>query len=227
MLESKIRKIMATKKFAVVLSGCGVYDGSEIHEATLTLLAISKLGGEYDIFAPDVEQYHVVNHLIGEVTNEKRNVLVESARIARGKIQSLSKLDMSQYDALVFPGGYGAAKNLSTFAFDGENMKVLPEVQKVISEAAKQNKVIGALCIAPVIVSKVLGNVAVTIGNDKGVAETIEKFGSKHVTTSTTEVSVDPDNKIVTTPCYMLGTSIAEIYDGIENAIRAMMKMIM
>jgi enhancing lycopene biosynthesis protein 2 len=216
---------MATKKFAVILSGCGVYDGSEIHEATLTLLAISKLGAEYEIFAPDIEQYHVVNHLTGEVMNEKRNVLIEAARIARGKIQPLKKLDISNYDAVVIPGGYGAAKNLSTFAIDGEKMKVLPEVEKVILDAAKQNKPIGALCISPVILAKVLGNISLTIGNNSDVAKIVENFGSKHVNTSHTEVAVDPNNKIVTTPCYMLESSISQIYDGIENAIRSMLKM--
>lgn len=216
---------MRTKKFAVVLSGCGVFDGSEIHEATLTLLAISRLGAEYDIFAPDIEQYHVVNHLTGDVMNEKRNVLVESARIARGKIQPLNNLNMSDYDALIIPGGYGAAKNLSTFAFDGDKMKVLPELEKVILDAARQGKVIGALCIAPAILAKVLGNVALTIGNDPNVAKTLESFGSKHVNTGHAEVAIDTENKIVTTPCYMLESSIAQIYDGIENAVKTMLKL--
>ncbi|MCX7862000.1 MAG: isoprenoid biosynthesis glyoxalase ElbB [Bacteroidales bacterium] len=216
---------MATKKFAVILSGCGVFDGSEIHEATLTLLAISKLGCEYEMFAPDMEQHHVINHLSGEVMNEKRNVLVEAARIARGNIMPLQKLNMSNFDALIIPGGYGAAKNLSTFAFDGENMKVLPELEKVILDAAKQGKVIGALCIAPAILAKVLGNVALTIGNDINVAKTLEKFGANHVNTSHTEVAIDTENKIVTTPCYMLDSSIAQIYEGIENAIRTMLKL--
>jgi len=214
-----------TNKFAVVLSGCGVYDGSEIHEATLTLLAISRLGGTYEIFAPDIEQYHVVNHLTGEVTNEKRNVLVEAARIARGKISPLSAYKASNFDGIVFPGGFGAAKNLSTYAFDGDQMIVNAEVEKAIIDTAKQNKPIGALCISPVIVSKVLGNVSLTIGKDISVAKLLEKFGSKHVTTDKGEIAIDPNNKIVTTPCYMLESSIAEIYDGIENAIRAMMKL--
>ncbi len=218
---------MAIKKFAVILSGCGVFDGAEIHEATLTLLAISKLGADYKIFAPDTEQYHVINHLNGEVMNEKRNVLVEAARIARGNISPLKNLDMSNFDALIFPGGYGAAKNLSTFAFDGENMKVLPEVEKIILDAAKQNKPIGALCISPVILAKVLGNISLTIGNSADVSKIVESFGSKHENTSQIEVAIDLDNKIVTTPCYMLESTIAQIYDGIENAIRAMLKMML
>lgn len=213
-------------KFAVVLSGCGVYDGSEIHEATLTLLAISKLNGEYEIFAPDIEQLHVVNHLTGEITNEKRNVLVESARIARGKIKSLAEFKAGDFDALILPGGYGAAKNLSNFAIMNEQMTVLPEVEKAIIETVKQNKPIGALCISPVILSKVLGNVSLTIGNEASIAKLLENFGSTHVTTTHCEIAIDPNNKIVTTPCYMLESSIAQIYDGIENAVRAMIKMI-
>lgn len=213
-------------KFAVVLSGCGVYDGSEIHEATLTLLAISKLNGEYEIFAPDIEQLHVVNHLTGEITNEKRNVLIESARIARGKIKSLAEFKASDFDGIIFPGGYGAAKNLSNYAIMNEKMTVLPIVEKAIIETVKLNKPIGAFCISPVILSKVLGNISLTIGNETSIAKMLENFGSKHVTTDHGEIAIDVENKIVTTPCYMLESTIAQIYDGIENAIRAMIKMI-
>lgn len=213
-------------KFAVVLSGCGVYDGSEIQEATLTLLAISKLNGVYEVFAPDMEQLHVVNHLTGQVTNEKRNAMVEAARIARGNIKPLSAFKAHDFDALIFPGGFGAAKNLSTYAIYGEKMTVLPEVEKAILDTAKQNKPIGAWCIAPVILSKVLGNISLTIGNEIDIANLLEQFGSKHVTTGQGEIAIDPTNKIVTTPCYMLESSIAQIYEGIENAVRAMIKMI-
>lgn len=215
-----------TKKFAIVLSGCGVYDGSEIHEATLTLLAISKLGGEYEIFAPDMEQHHVINHLNGEVMNEKRNVLVESARIARGKIKPLNTFKASEFDVLIFPGGFGAAKNLSTYAFDGDHMKVIPEVEKAIIDMAKHNKPIGALCISPLILAKVLGNISLTIGTDATTAAHLEKMGSKHVSTNHGEIAIDTENKIVTTPCYMLESSIAQVYEGIENAVRALIKMI-
>ncbi len=215
-----------TKKFAVVLSGCGVYDGSEIHEATLTLLAISKHGGEYEIFAPDMEQHHVINHLNGEVMNEKRNVLVESARIARGKIRPLNTFKASEFDVLIIPGGFGSAKNLSNYAFEGDHMKVMPEVEKAITDIAKQNKPIGALCISPVILSKVLGNISLTIGKDFDTAAHLEKMGSKHVSTSHGEIAIDPENKIVTTPCYMLNSSVAQVYDGIENAVIALTKMI-
>lgn len=213
-------------KFAVILSGCGVYDGSEIHEATLTLLAISKHNCEYEIFAPDIEQMHVVNHITGIVTNEKRNVLEESARIARGKIKPLSAFKASDFDALIIPGGFGAAKNLSTYAIHNERMSILPDIEKAILDTAKQNKPIGAWCIAPVILSKTLGNISLTIGNEINIANTLEQFGSKHVTTAHGEIAIDQENKIVTTPCYMLESSIAQIYDGIENAIRAILKMV-
>jgi enhancing lycopene biosynthesis protein 2 len=215
-----------TKKIAVVLSGCGVFDGSEIHEATLTLLAISKLGGEYSIFAPNIEQYHVINHLTGTVMNEKRNVLIESARIARGKIQPLSLYKATAFDGLIFPGGFGAAKNLSTYAAEGEKMNVNPDVERAINETAKQSKPIGAFCIAPVLISKVLGNVILTIGKDLDTANQLEKLGSTHVTTGHGEIAIDSKNKIVTTPCYMIDSTIAEIYDGIENAVRALFKMV-
>ncbi|NLJ07530.1 MAG: isoprenoid biosynthesis glyoxalase ElbB, partial [Sphingobacteriales bacterium] len=163
------------KKIAIVLAGCGVYDGAEIHEAVMTMLAVKKAGAVYDIFAPDVEQAHVINHLNGEVMNEKRNVLVEAARIARGKIQPLSSFSGKNYDAIIFPGGFGVAKNLCTFAFDGVDMKVNPDVEKVIKEMLELNKPIGALCISPVMLAKIIGNgVELTIGNDKGTIQAIK-----------------------------------------------------
>jgi len=219
---------MKEKKFAVILSGCGVFDGSEIHESVLTLLAISKLGHKYEIFAPNIEQYHVVNHLNGEIIEgEKRNVLVESARIARGKIKSLNEYDPTQFDCLVIPGGYGVAKNLSSFAFDGENMKVLEDVKRSILETHKLKKPIGAWCIAPIVLSKVLGNVNITLGQINPAVEVALKFGSIHTVTGKKEVLVDKENKIVTTPCYMLDSTIAEIYEGIEKAIEEMVKLTM
>lgn len=216
---------MKSKKFAVILAGCGVYDGSEIHEATLTLLAISKLGATYEIFAPDIDQYDVINHLTGQPMNEKRNVLVEAARIARGKIKALNHYKASEFDGLIIPGGYGAAKNLSTFAIDGENMKVNEQVERAILETAKLGKPIGAWCIAPVILSKILGKISVTLGQNNSVVDVITKFGSTHVTTNPAEIAVDKNNKIVTAPCYMLESTIAQIYDGIENAVREMIKL--
>ncbi|GAI95353.1 unnamed protein product, partial [marine sediment metagenome] len=140
-----------SKKFAVVLSGSGVFDGAEIHEATLTLYAIVKNGGTYEIFAPDIPQHHVVNHITGEEMNETRNVLIEAARIARGKIKPLSEFNEKDFDAIIFPGGFGAAKNLSSFAFDGVNCSVNKDVENSIKQMADAKKPIGALCISPVI----------------------------------------------------------------------------
>ena len=211
------------KKFAVVLSGCGVFDGAEIHEATLTLLAIAQHGATYEIFAPDVEQYHVINHLTHQPTSEKRNVLVESARIARGRIKPLSQFRAADFDALVFPGGFGAAKNLSTVAFDGPNARVNPDVENAVKSMHTAGKPIGALCISPALIARILGNVEVTIGNDPGTAAAIEKMGGKHVKTTHGEVVVDKRNKIFTTPCYMLDATIVQIYEGAKNVVNEIM----
>ena len=212
------------KKFAVVLSGCGVFDGAEIHEATLTLLAIAQHGATYEIFAPDVEQYHVINHLTHQPTSEKRNVLVESARIARGRIKPLSQFRAADFDALVFPGGFGAAKNLSTVAFDGPNARVNPDVENAVKSMHTAGKPIGALCISPALIARILGNVEVTIGNDPGTAAAIEKMGGKHVKTTHGEVVVDKRNKIFTTPCYMLDATIVQIYEGASNIVKEVLR---
>lgn len=212
------------KKFAVVLSGCGVFDGAEIHEATLTLLAIAQQGASYEIFAPDISQHHVVNHYTHQEMPEKRNVLVESARIARGKIKPLSQFQSADFDAIIFPGGFGAAKNLSTVAFDGANAKVNVEVEAAVRAMHKAGKPIGALCIAPAMIARILGNVEVTIGNDPGTAATIEKMGGKHIRATHGEVVVDKKNKVFTTPCYMLDANIVQILDGATNIVRNIMK---
>ena len=214
------------KKFAIILAGCGVYDGAEIHEATLTMLAISRQGAEYQCFAPDVDQAHVVNHLTGKEMNERRNVLVESARIARGNILSLSDFHASEYDAIVFPGGFGVAKNLCTFAFDGVECSVNEEVRVAVNEMYKARKPIGALCISPVLIAKILGDVEVTIGMDQGTASAVKSMGGKHVNTTHREVVVDKRNKIVTTPCYMLDANISQIADGADQVIRTILGMV-
>jgi len=214
------------KKFAVVLSGCGVFDGAEIHEATMTLYAIMKEGGTYEIFAPDIEQHHVINHITGEEMDEKRNVLIESARIARGKIRPLNEYNAEEFDALMYPGGFGVAKNLSTFAFDGPDCTVNPEVEKSVLDTVKAGKPIGALCISPAVMAKVLEGAEVTIGSDKGTAEAIEKMGGTHKTTTHGEVVVDEGFKLVTTPCYMLDATILDIADGAINVVKTIMGMI-
>ena len=213
------------KKFAVLLSGCGVFDGAEIHEATLSMLAIVKQGGSYEIFAPDTNQHHVINHITGEEMEETRNVLVESARIARGQIRDLKQFNPASFDGLLLPGGFGAAKNLSTWAFEGADASVLPEVEEAISGMIALKKPVGALCIAPVILAKVLGKVHLTIGDDENTIDAIESLGAKHVHTTHGEVVVDPDHKLVTTPCYMLDATIDQIAEGANNLVDAMIKL--
>jgi enhancing lycopene biosynthesis protein 2 len=212
------------KQFAVVLAGCGVYDGAEIHEATLALLAIKTNGCEYQCFAPDIQQYHVVNHITGQEMPEQRNVLVESARIARGNIKALSEFKATDFDVLLFPGGFGAAKNLSTVAFDGHNAKVNPEVEAAIKAMHQLGKPIGAMCISPVFVAKVLQNVKVTIGQDTGTAAAIEAIGATHVKSTHGEVVIDPSNKVFTTPCYMLDASIVDIWNGAQNLVKTILE---
>lgn len=217
---------MTTKKqTAVILSGCGVYDGAEIHESVLTLLAIAKQGAEYSIFAPDVEQHHVINHLKGEPAEETRNVLVEAARIARGAIQPLSAYKAENFDALFLPGGFGAAKNLSSVAFDGPGCSVEAETERAVKETHAANKPIGALCIAPAVITKILGEVTVTIGQDEGTAQAIEAMGGNHLITDHGEVIIDEANKIATTPCYMLDANILQIAEGADNVVKAVLEM--
>lgn len=212
------------KKFAVVLAGCGVYDGAEIHEATLALLAIKTNGCEYQCFAPDIPQHHVINHLTGEEMPEQRNVLVEAARIARGNIKPLSEFNAMDYDVLLFPGGFGAAKNLSTVAFDGPNARVNPEVEAAVKAMHQSGKPIGAMCISPVFIAKILQHVKVTIGQDEGTAAAIQAIGAEHVRTGHGEVVVDETNKVFTTPCYMLDANIADIWEGAQNLIKTILK---
>ncbi len=213
-------------KCAVIISGCGVFDGAEIHESVLTMYALSKRGVDYELFAPDIEQTQVIDHFTGKPSDEKRNVLSESARIARGKISPLSKLDMSLFDAMMIPGGFGVAKNLCNFAFKSTEMTVIPELEKAILTAVAQAKPIGALCISPVVLAKVLQGAELTIGNDKETAAAIEKLGGHHLQTSHGQVIIDKKYKLATTPCYMLESTIAEIGEGAFNVVDAVLEMI-
>ncbi len=212
------------KKIAVILAGCGKADGSEIHEATMTLLAINQQGAAYQIFAPNIPQHDVVNHLTGETMDEKRNVLVEAARIARGNIKDLSEYKATDFDGLVIPGGFGAAKNLCTFAIEGENMNVNDEVKKVIRTTHKAHKPIGALCIAPVILAKVLQGSLVTLGEDEGIAKIVANWSSKHKNTTHGEIIADEANKVVSTPCYMLDAQIKDIYNGATALVKKVLE---
>lgn len=214
------------KKIAVVLSGNGVFDGSEIHETTMTLYAIMKNGAKYEIFAPNIDQHHVVNHITGEEMDEKRNVLIESARIARGEISDLAEFKASEFDALIIPGGFGAAKNLSTFAIDGADCKINLDVEKAIRSMLDQKKPIGALCITPVIIAKLLGEVELTIGQDQATAGAIKKMGATHKETTHGEVIVDRKHQIVSSPCYMLDANIIQIGEGANNVVKAILELI-
>jgi len=217
----------AKSKFAVILSGCGVYDGSEIHEAVLTLLAIDRLGATYGCFAPNRDQMHVINHLTGEPSGESRNVLVESARIARGNITDLARFNPAEFDAMIFPGGFGAAKNLCSFAVDGPGCSVDPATEAAIKAMAAAGKPIGALCIAPALLAKVLGDGAdVTIGNDAGTAGAVEAMGARHKPAGHGQVVVDHRHRLVTSPCYMLESTIAQIAEGAENTVKALLALL-
>lgn len=217
-------------KVGVVLSGCGVYDGSEIHEAVLTLYFLDKAGVETVIMAPDKPQMHVVNHLTGDVMTESRNVLVESARIARGNIRNIADVTAKDFDALMFPGGFGAAKNLTTYAVDGAGAEIDNEVLRLVKETLDAKKPLTAICIAPVLVAKALQGTGVktsiTIGNEAGVAKDIETLGATHIDCPVTDFVVDKANKIITTPAYMLGTSIGQVAVGIEKAVKATLEMV-
>lgn len=212
------------KRFAIILAGCGVYDGAEIHESVMALYAVMKNGASYQVFAPDVPQHHVVNHINGSEMPEKRNVLIESARIARGDIKSLSAFEADDFDALLLPGGFGVAKNLCNFAFKGADCEVNLEVEKAIREMVAAGKPVGAMCISPVILAKLLGKVELTIGDDAGTATAIEKMGAKHHISTHGEVVVDKKHKIFTTPCYMLDANILQIAEGADAIVKAMLK---
>jgi enhancing lycopene biosynthesis protein 2 len=217
-------------KVGVILSGCGVYDGSEIHEAVITLLALDRAGAEALCMAPDMEQ-SVVNHLTGEqVAGATRNVLEESARIARGKIANIATVKAADIDALILPGGFGAAKNLCNFAGKGADCEVHPEVARLVREIVAAKKPLAAICIAPVLIAKVLGNEKLahqlTIGTDPGTAQALTAMGSKHVSCPVREFVVDKQNKLVSTPAYMLAGRISEAAEGIEKTVKAVLEMI-
>lgn len=216
------------KRVGVVLSGCGFLDGSEIHEAVCTLLALDRRGAKLIAAAPDVEQLHVVDHLKGAPADgERRRVLTEAARIVRGHIAPLSALSGHDLDALIFPGGYGAAKNLCTFATEGRAMRVLPDVERIVRELRGAAKPMGFICISPVIAARILGpeGVKLTIGNDRDTAAAIESWGARHVECPVEETVVDDRLKIASTPAYMLGPWIAPVSTGIDRLVSAVLEM--
>jgi len=210
-----------TKQVAIVLAGCGVFDGSEIYETTLTLLRLDQLGIGYRCFAPDVEQHHVINHLTQTpVEGEQRNVLQESARLARGEISPITELNADEYDAVIVPGGFGAAKNLSDFATQGDNMQVLESLKDALAGFKQEAKPIGLMCIAPVMVPRLLGDgIAVTIGHEPSVSGAISAMGGLHRSCGVEDIVVDLEHRVVTTPAYMLATRISEAATGIFKLV--------
>lgn len=218
---------MSKKKIGVLLSGCGVFDGAEIHEAVLTLLFLDREGTEIICMAPDINQAHVINHLTKEPMRESRNVLVESARIARGEIRNLSDVKAADLDALILPGGFGAAKNLSEFAFKGPEGKVNDQVKRILDEMIQAKKPVGALCIAPATVGMALREKSptLTIGNEAGVIGALAALGVKHQLCGVGDIAVDEKNRIVTSPAYMLGPGIKDVAVGIEKLVKKVVEM--
>lgn len=221
-------------KVAVVLSGSGVFDGSEVHESSAVLVHLSRKEADISIFAPDIQQMHVIDHTKGEPTNESRNVLAESARIARGKISSLTSLTATDYDAVIFPGGFGAAKNLSSFATEGSKCTVHPEVERVLKEFHAAKRPIGLCCIAPVLAAKVIPGCEITVGQEEeeggrwpyaGTAAAIREMGANHVPKNVTDAHTDEKNLIVTSPAFMCETHFHEVFDGIGEMVKKVLSL--
>lgn len=211
---------------AVILSGCGVFDGAEIHESVLTLWALEQENANYQCFAPNIEQAHVINHLTGEEMEQQRNVLVESARIARGNIKDLKQFNAAEFDALILPGGFGAAKNLSDFAFKGADCTVNSDVLDACVAMAKARKPCGYICIAPAMIPKIYGDgTKLTIGDDEDASTNIEKMGGQHVKCPVDKFVIDEDHKVVSTPAYMLAGSISEAASGITKLVSQVISM--
>ena len=216
-----------TKKVAIILSGSGVFDGSEIHEAVMTFLSLEKNGLNYETYAPDIEQAHVINHLTGQPTEECRNVLVESNRLTRGTTKDLSLLKVEEHDAVIFVGGFGAAKNLSTFAFDGPSYTVDEKIKNIIKAFHSNSKYIVAMCIAPMVVAKCIDEIELTIGNDAQISEILEsELGQNHIEVTSTGSHVDEKSKVITTPAYMLASNLKELEVGINDAVLKLVERI-
>lgn len=217
------------KKIGVLLSGCGYLDGAAIQESVVTLLAIDRAGATAVCMAPDIEQMHVINHLTGEEMAGSRNVLVEAARISRGNIQEINQVSAADLDALILPGGYGAAKNLSDFAVKGANSQVQPAVSALITAMLAADKPIGVICIAPAVMAKVAQTsgkkIKLTIGSDAGTAAALEQMGSEHTEARVDEIAIDEANKIVSTPAYMCQTKISGMAKGIEQLVETVLSM--
>ena len=215
-----------SKKIAVILSGCGVYDGAEIHESVITLLRLDQRGAQVQCFAPDIAQLHVINHLTGVEMPESRNVLVESARIARGNIKDIREASVEDFDALIVPGGFGSAKNLSNFAVEGAGCSVQPDVLALTEAFAEAGKPVGLICISPALAAKIYGpGVTCTIGNDADTAAAMNKMGATHAECAVTDIVEDKARKLVSTPAYMLAQSISEAASGINKLVDRVLEL--
>ena len=217
-------------RVGVVLSGCGVNDGAEIHESIITMLALDRAGVDMVLMAPNIDQLHVINHYTESEMDESRNVLVESARIARGKIRDMAEVHTSDIDALIFPGGFGVAKNLSDYAMTGADCSVNPDVKRFATDVHKAGKPIGVICIAPVMFAKILqgagDSVELTIGTDEQTSSDINSMGSNHISCPVEDIVIDKKNKIVSTPAYMLAQRISEAAEGIEKLVKEVLAMV-
>ncbi|CRM79515.1 Sigma cross-reacting protein 27A [Pseudomonas sp. 22 E 5] len=215
-----------SKKIAVILSGCGVYDGAEIHESVITLLRLDQRGAQVQCFAPDIAQLHVINHLTGEEMPESRNVLVESARIARGEVKDIREASADEFDALIVPGGFGAAKNLSNFAVEGAGCSVNPHVLALAEAFAEAGKPVGLICISPALAAKIYGpGVTCTIGNCPDTAAALDKMGATHQECAVEDIVEDQARKLVSTPAYMLGKRISEVASGINKLVDRVLEL--
>ncbi|XP_028316290.1 glutamine amidotransferase-like class 1 domain-containing protein 3A, mitochondrial [Gouania willdenowi] len=221
------------KRVAVILSGCGLYDGTEIHEASAILVHLSRAGAKVQMFAPNGDQMHVVNHCDGNPTEEKRNILQESARIARGDVTDLAKIDESQFDAVIIPGGYGVAKNLSDWVVKNKDFIIHPHVEKLIKAFHKAGKPLGMCCIAPILAAKVIAGCELTMGHDKvsetwphaGMTSAVKDLGSKHVNKDVEEAHVDVKNKMVSTCAFMCNAPIHRVFNGIGVMVNETLKL--
>ncbi len=214
------------KKVAIILSGCGVFDGAEINETVLTALSLDQLGAQVEYFAPDINQHHVLNHLTGEEMPEQRNVLVESARITRGKSRDIRELKAADFDAVILPGGFGVAKNLSDFAFKGADCRVQENILQAILQFKEVKKPVGLICISPALSAKIFGEgVRCTIGDDADTAAAITQMGGVHQDCAVDGIVVDEKNRLVTTPAYMLAQSISEAAKGIHKLVEQVLAM--
>ncbi|AIS56935.1 isoprenoid biosynthesis glyoxalase ElbB [Vibrio coralliilyticus] len=214
------------KKIAVILSGSGVFDGAEIHESVLALHAIEKQGASWHCFAPNIEQLHVINHITGEEMAETRNVLTEAARIARGNIEDVAKLNAEEFDALLLPGGFGAAKNLTDFAVNGAECSINTHVASACRAFAQARKPAGYLCIAPAIIPMIYDNgVKGTIGNDDATASAFNALGGEHITCEVDDIVFDEEHKVLSTPAYMLAGNISQAASGIEKLVNKLVEI--